>query len=106
MTELSLSSGGRRLDAELIAPEGPASGAGLLFVHGLGSSQRGYLERAAAAADQLGCTCVTFDLSGHGASEGNLVGVQVPPRPRVGRVRPTNRTGRSAPGAPSNRSWT
>ena len=72
MTALPLSSGGRRLDAELVAPEGPASGAGLLFVHGFGSSQSGYHERAAAAVDQLGSTCVTFDLSGHGGSEGDL----------------------------------
>ena len=72
MMELALTSGGRRLDANLVAPEGLTSGAGLLFVHGLGSSQRGYLERAGAAADELGCTCLTFDLSGHGASEGDL----------------------------------
>lgn len=77
MTELPLSSGGRRLDANLVAPEGAASGAGLLFVHGLGSSQRGYLERAVAATDELGCTCLTFDLSGHGGSEGDLSEVLV-----------------------------
>ena len=72
MTELALTSGGRRLAANLVAPEGVTSGAGLLFVHGFGSSQRGYLERAGAATRQLGCTCLTFDLSGHGASEGEL----------------------------------
>ena len=72
MTELAFTSGGRRLIANLVEPEGVASGAGLLFVHGLGSSQRGYLERAGAAADGLGCTCLTFDLSGHGASEADL----------------------------------
>ena len=72
MTELTLTSGGRRLDANLVVPEGITSGAGLLFVHGLGSNQQGYLERAGAAADELGCTCLTFDLSGHGASDGHL----------------------------------
>ncbi len=77
MTELALNSAGRRLDANLVAPEGAASGAGLLFVHGLGSSQRGYLERAGAATNELGCTCLTFDLSGHGASEGDLSEVLV-----------------------------
>jgi uncharacterized protein len=77
MTELALNSAGRRLDANLFAPEGAASGAGLLFVHGLGSSQRGYLERAGAVTDELGCTCLTFDLSGHGASEGDLSEVLV-----------------------------
>ena len=77
MTELALDSAGRRLDANVVASEGAPSGAGLLFVHGLGSSQRGYLERAGAATDELGCTCLTFDLRGHGASEGDLSEVLV-----------------------------
>ena len=68
MIGLSIPSGSRSLAAYLVEPSGPASGAGLLFVHGLRSDQSGYLERAAAAADELGCTSVTFDLSGHGAS--------------------------------------
>jgi pimeloyl-ACP methyl ester carboxylesterase len=77
MTELTLASAGRRLAANLVTPDGEASGAGLLFVHGFGSSQSGYLERAGAAADELGCTCLTFDLSGHGASDGDLSEVLV-----------------------------
>jgi uncharacterized protein len=71
MIEVALTSGSRTLHAHVVSPEGEASGAGLVFVHGLGSDQHGYLERAQAAADQLGCTCLTFDLSGHGASEGD-----------------------------------
>lgn len=48
----------------------PSSTPGILFVHGLGSSQAGYLERAQRAAVELGVTCLTFDLSGHGESAG------------------------------------
>jgi pimeloyl-ACP methyl ester carboxylesterase len=43
---------------------------GLLFIHGLHSSQSGYLERAEAATEQLGAVCLTFDLGGHGESDG------------------------------------
>jgi pimeloyl-ACP methyl ester carboxylesterase len=71
MIEIPLTSGSRALDAHLVSPEGDTTGAGLLFVHGLGSDQSGYLERARVAADELRCTCLTFDLSGHGASEGD-----------------------------------
>lgn len=43
----------------------------MLFVHGQGSSQRGYMDRAAAVTERLGATCLTFDLSGHGESDGD-----------------------------------
>jgi uncharacterized protein len=69
---IAFASGSRRLAGHLFAPtEGTASGIGLLFVHGSDSSQLGYHERAAAATERLGATCLTFDLSGHGASEGS-----------------------------------
>lgn len=70
--ELALESGGRRLAGRLFSPSarGP-SGAGILFLHGSGSSQSGYRPRAEAAAEELGATSLTFDLSGHGASEGS-----------------------------------
>lgn len=45
--------------------------AGLLFVHGLDSSQRAYAQRAEMASLELGLTCLTFDLGGHGSSMGN-----------------------------------
>jgi len=45
--------------------------AGLLFVHGLDSSQDGYARRAEAASSELGLTCLTFDLGGHGRSTGD-----------------------------------
>ena len=37
---------------------------GVLFVHGWGGSQERYLARARAIAE-LGCVCLTFDLTGH-----------------------------------------
>lgn len=69
--ELSFASTNRNLAGHLFAPsEAPPHGCGILFIHGSGSHQGGYHQRAAAAADQLGATCLTFDLSGHGKSEG------------------------------------
>lgn len=40
-------------------------------MHGQGSSQRGYTDRAAAVSERLGATCLTFDLRGHGESDGD-----------------------------------
>jgi dipeptidyl aminopeptidase/acylaminoacyl peptidase len=45
---------------------------GVLFIHGYGSSQRGYWPRAGAVVAATGATCLTFDLSGHGESAGSL----------------------------------
>lgn len=57
--------------ATLVTPQHP-SGAGVLFVHGLGSDRLTNLERAQALADALGVTCLAIDLRGHGASSGRL----------------------------------
>jgi dipeptidyl aminopeptidase/acylaminoacyl peptidase len=43
-----------------------------LFLHGLHSSQDGYHARAERVVAELGATCLTVDLGGHGASEGDL----------------------------------
>lgn len=43
-----------------------ATTAGVLFLHGWESNQRGYLPRAAAVSEDCGAVCLTFDLSGHG----------------------------------------
>jgi hypothetical protein len=59
---------GRRLTGRVFGPA--ASRPGLLFVHGIDSSQAGYRERAEAAVERLGAVCLTFDLGGHGDSEG------------------------------------
>jgi uncharacterized protein len=70
--ELVLLSAQRRLVGRRFSPSGrEASGAGILFIHGWGSDQGGYHRRAAAASESLGAICLTFDLSGHGMSEGS-----------------------------------
>jgi dipeptidyl aminopeptidase/acylaminoacyl peptidase len=70
VTDIALDSSGRRLAGRLTTPEQP-SGRGLLFIHGLHSTQAGYGPRAQAAADRLGATSLTFDLGGHGESDGD-----------------------------------
>lgn len=71
-------SGSRELAGNLfLPPQGTASGIGLLFVHGSDSNQRGYAERAATASERLGAICLTFDLSGHGASAGSRTALSV-----------------------------
>jgi pimeloyl-ACP methyl ester carboxylesterase len=72
IAEIDLACAGRRLAARLIDGSGGAAGApAILFLHGLGSDQRGYESRAVAAADVLGAVCLTFDLGGHGESDGD-----------------------------------
>jgi pimeloyl-ACP methyl ester carboxylesterase len=61
--------GGRSLHGRLFSPEQRRPG--ILFIHGLHSTQAGYGERAEALADELGAVCLTFDLGGHGESEGS-----------------------------------
>lgn len=61
-----------RLAGRLFLPSKSAGpGPGLLFVHGLGSNQTGYAPRAERAVAALGAVCLTFDLSGHGRSDGD-----------------------------------
>jgi hypothetical protein len=78
MHEVSIPVENRRIIGRLFEPEpsgsvntGQHSRAGLLFVHGLDSSQGGYTTRAKAASSELGLTCLTFDLGGHGGSTGD-----------------------------------
>ena len=61
--------GGRSLHARLFGPAERRPG--VLFIHGLHSTQAGYGERAEAVAGELGAICLTFDLGGHGESEGS-----------------------------------
>ena len=61
--------GGRSLHARLFGPAEQRPG--ILFIHGLHSTQAGYAERAEALAGELGAVCLTFDLGGHGQSEGS-----------------------------------
>jgi uncharacterized protein len=71
MREITVDSSARRLAARQFAPLGPPSGAAILFIHGAGSDQIGYRPRAEAASGLLGARCLTFDLGGHGESEGD-----------------------------------
>ncbi len=59
------------LAATMVSPADP-SGAGVLFVHGLGSDRATNIERADALADRHATTCLALDLRGHGASTGSL----------------------------------
>jgi pimeloyl-ACP methyl ester carboxylesterase len=63
--DVDIPSKNRALKGTIFGAEEPGD-RGLLFVHGLGSSQLGFLHRAETASAQLGMRCLTFDLSGHG----------------------------------------
>jgi hypothetical protein len=69
--EVRLTSDGRVLAATVVTPQAP-TGAGALFVHGLGSDRGTNVERAEAVARRLGATCLAVDLGGHGGSSGRL----------------------------------
>lgn len=63
----------RTLAATICAPAHRASdepSGGIVFVHGLGSNRRGYVEYGERVAAQLGLTCLALDLSGHGSGRG------------------------------------
>lgn len=68
---VSVTSEDRVLAGTLIAAD-ESSGAGVLFVHGLGSSRDTNVERAAAVSRHSGATCLAIDLGGHGDSSGRL----------------------------------
>lgn len=81
--DVSLTGDGRILAGTLIRAGAP-SGAGVLFVHGLGSSRATNIERAEALCGARSATCLAFDLSGHGDSAGRLT--QVTPRQNLADV--------------------
>lgn len=63
------------MEARLIFPEYAAEkNKALLFIHGWGSNQDGYMPRAKALAG-LGYIGLTFSLRGHGKSSGSLSGL-------------------------------
>lgn len=71
MSEIDIHSNGRTLAGSRFLPDDQApSGAGILFIHGAGSDKGGYGPRAEAACAAIGATCLTFDLGGHGGSDG------------------------------------
>jgi uncharacterized protein len=71
--EIQFESRDRRLSGHVFHPR-PKEGRrpGLLFIHGYESSQAGYHSRAKAVSARIGAVCFTFDLGGHGQSEGVL----------------------------------
>lgn len=81
--DLSFRSDDRVLAGTVVSPTAP-SGAGVLFVHGLGSSRSTNIERAEAVADVHGATCLAVDLGGHGDSTGRLT--EVTPRQNLADV--------------------
>ena len=72
MDRMLFASGDRQIVGDLFVPQRRGGGRpGLLFVHGRGSSRRGYVRRAAAACAGLDAVSLTIDLSGHGESVGD-----------------------------------
>ncbi len=69
--EIVLDLGGESVAGTVVDPAQPR-GAGVLFVHGLGSDRSTNIERAQALADTHGVTCLAIDLRGHGGSSGRL----------------------------------
>lgn len=74
---VSVASEDRVLAGTLISGGSP-TGAGVLFVHGLGSSRTTNIERAEAVCGAHSATCLAIDLGGHGDSTGRLT--QMTPR--------------------------
>ena len=80
---VSLTSDDRVLAGTLVSADSP-SGAGVLFVHGLGSGRSTNVERAEAVSRRLSATCLAIDLGGHGDSTGRLT--QMTPRQNLADV--------------------
>jgi pimeloyl-ACP methyl ester carboxylesterase len=71
--EFSFGSGHRRLVGRIFDRSGGDTAVrAVLFVHGQGSSQTGYRNRARLASRNLDAICMTFDLSGHGGDAANF----------------------------------
>lgn len=71
--EILLPSATGRLVGHVFEPAGAAiRRPAILFIHGLHSDQTGYMARAETVSTTLGAVCLTFDLGGHGKSDGNL----------------------------------
>ncbi len=71
--DIEFASAGHMLAATICTPAQQVSGGlprGIVFVHGLGSNRRGYVEYGERAAAQLGASCMALDLGGHGLSPG------------------------------------
>ena len=69
----SFSVNNQKIQGTLLIPdnEQKIDSPAVLFIHGWTSSQKGYISRAQAVSN-LGYICLTFNMRGHGESEGNL----------------------------------
>jgi hypothetical protein len=92
---VSVTSEDRVLAGTLVTPDAPR-GAGVLFVHGLGSSRGTNVDRADAVALCHAATCLAIDLGGHGDSTGRLT--QMTPRQNLADVVAAYDRLRSIPG--------
>lgn len=72
ITPTSIASRGRQLIGQFFEPR--TGFPGVLFVHGWAGSQKRD-ERRSRAISQLGCICLTFDMSGHGEMRHELESV-------------------------------
>ncbi len=70
-----ITEGGRALRNTLFSPNAPDGGA-VLFVHGYKADRRS-CEPTALQLTKMGFICMTFDLGGHGKSEGQLPDLSV-----------------------------
>lgn len=62
----------QKINGTLVYPEIiKANSPGILLIHGWQSNEKGYIPRAQALAN-LGYICLTFNLRGHGNSEGEI----------------------------------
>jgi hypothetical protein len=93
--QVLVTSDDRILAGTLITPDAP-SGAGVLLVHGLGSSRGTNVDRAEALCRSHSATCLAIDLGGHGDSTGRLT--QMTPRQNLADVVAAHDRLGSAPG--------
>lgn len=72
-TKVSFISNNQNIAGTLLIPEAKTERLlpGVVFYHGRGSSQKGYIARAEAVAKK-GIICLTFDFRGRGESEGEF----------------------------------
>lgn len=69
--KVAISSGDIELAGHLFEPESFSHPVGILLLHGWQSNQTRMFDLAEALSSQLGATCLTFDLRGHGQSGGS-----------------------------------
>lgn len=69
--KIILATTNEKLDSTLVIPLRQSTDKAILFIHGWKSNESNYIKRAKALSE-LGYTCLTFSLRGHGESEGDI----------------------------------